>query len=123
MDDTKFRWIEEPAGIQAAHGNKVSPFFPAERCVETCTDGAKRTIRSLHAAHRGCLSQPRARGDLDDQAGLVSEFRRRRAGNYFQRLNRVDRNLVGKYFALLIGDWLAVHREGIFSVVPEAMEE
>src|ERR1700682_3708156 len=42
--DTKFRWIEEPAGIQAAHRNKVSPLFASERSVETSANGAKRTI-------------------------------------------------------------------------------
>ncbi len=39
------------------------------------------------------------------------------------RLDRVQRNLVGEDFALLIGDGLAIHRKRVLRVVAQAVEQ
>ena len=65
----------------------------------------------------------RARGDVDDQAGLAAVFGRRRAVDHFKGLNRIHRDLVGKDFALLIGDGLAVHGERVFRMIAEPVEK
>src|ERR1700722_20961225 len=64
-----------------------------------------------------------ASGDFDHQAGLVSKFSGRRPGYHLQRLNGIERNLVRKYFALLIGDRLAVHGKRVFSVIAEPVKK
>ena len=65
----------------------------------------------------------RARGRDNHHAGLASVFRGRRARDHFHGLNRVEGNLVGEDFALLVGDRLAVDGERIFRVVAQAVKE
>lgn len=64
-----------------------------------------------------------ARGHVDHNAGLVTVFSRWSAGDDLQRLNRVERNLIGENLALLIGDGLAVNRERVFRVIAKSVEE
>ena len=51
----------------------------------------------------------------NDHAGLVSVFRRRRAGDDFEGLDGIEGNLVRKDFALLVGDGLAVNGKRVFA--------
>ncbi len=123
MDGLEFRRIEEPAGVQAVDGEEISPFFAAERDSKSAAHGAKASIRSRETPSRLRHSQPGSRRHLDHQAGLVAILRRRTARDGFQRLNRIQRDLVGKHLALLVRDGLAVHGKGIFRVVPKPMEQ
>ena len=68
-------------------------------------------------------SQTGTRRHLYDHAGLVTKLCRRGAGNHFKGLNRIERNLVGEYLALLIGDRLAIEREGVLGVIAESMKQ
>ena len=65
----------------------------------------------------------RASRYVDHQAGLVAIFGGRGAGDDFQRLDGINRKLVGKHLALLIGNGLAVHGKRIFRVVAEAVKQ
>ena len=44
-------------------------------------------------------------------------------GDDLQGLNRIDRNLIGKNFALLVGDGLAVHRKRILRVIAQSVKQ
>ncbi len=123
MNHLKFGWIEKPACIQAAGGDEVTRFLISKSKVETAGGRAKRTIGSCHAASGLRLSQARAGGDLDDQAGFVSILGRWRARDHFQGLNGIHRNLVGKNFACLIGHRLAVDGKRILRVIADPMDQ
>ena len=107
----EFRGIKKAAVIQPAHGDEISPLGSAETQIEgnirrskTAVRGGETTLGSGHAlAGAGC--------NVDHNAGLVAIFGRRRASDHFQGLDGIKRNLVGKLFALLIGNRLAVHRK------------
>src|SRR6185312_4738755 len=104
MKHGKFRWIEKAAAVQSAGGNEVSPILAAIAQVDTHIGGAKAAIGSCDAALGGVNALSRARGHVDHYAGLLAEFGGRSAGDDFHRLNRIERNLVGKDLALLVGD-------------------
>ena len=123
MKHGKFRRIEKTAAFQSAGGNEVSPILAAVAQVDPDIGGAKAAIGSRDAALGGGHALSRARGHVDYDAGLLSEFGGRRAGDDFHRLNGIERNLVGKNLALLVGDGLAIDGKGIFRVVAQAMEE
>ncbi len=67
-------------------------------------------------------AEARLRGHIDHDAGLVAIFGRWSSRNDFHRLNGVERDLVGKHFALLICDRLPVDREGIFGMITQVRE-
>ena len=72
----------------------------------------------------GCgYTLARACGRYDHHAGLASVFRGRRAGYDFHRLDRIEWDLIGKDFALLVGNRLAVEAERILRVVAEPVEK
>ncbi len=72
----------------------------------------------------GCgYSQARAGGHVNDDAGFVAEFGRGRARDDFHGLDGIQRNLVGEDLALLVGNGLAVDREGILGVVAETVKQ
>src|SRR5271169_3030133 len=78
------RTVEKPAAVQTVRGNEVSPLFTAIRQVEPGIGGAKRAVGRRDAAVRSRDTLAGARGGLDDQARLVSEFGRRGSGDNFQ---------------------------------------
>src|SRR5215470_16851109 len=105
----EFRRIEEPSAVQPAQRNEISPLVAAVGHIES---GCGRSEASEGAGYASCwLRDPesRTRSHLNDQARLVAELGGRRAGNHFQRLNRVRRNLVGKNFAGLICHHLPIY--------------
>ncbi len=68
---------------------------------------------------------PKARAGVHDnhQAGLASKFRWRCPGDYFKRLDRICGNLIGKHFALLIGDWLPIYGKRIRGMVAQTVKQ
>ena len=50
-------------------------------------------------------------------------FGGRRAGDDLHRLDRIERNLVGENFALLVGDGLAIDRERVLGVIAQPVEQ
>src|SRR5260370_29154468 len=94
VDHLKLRRIQEPSCIQAADGNEIAPLLVPDCEVEA---GAGRTEGAVGGGYAagGCgLSQAGTGNDLDHQAGLISEFGRRRAANHFDRLHGIDGKLV-----------------------------
>ena len=83
----------------------------------------KATVRRGDATVRRGHPLAGARGDVDDQTRLVAVLRRWRTGNHLHRLDRIQRNLVGKNLALLIGDGLAIDRERVLGVIAQAMKK
>ena len=71
---------------------------------------------------RRCHALARTRGYVDHQTRLVAVFSRGRPGDHLNRLNGIQRDLIGKDFALLVGDGLAVNRERIFRMIAETVE-
>ncbi len=64
-----------------------------------------------------------ARCHVDHQASFVAVFGGWCAVDHFERLNRIDRNLVREDLALLVRDRLAVHRKRVLRVVAETVEK
>ena len=83
VHDRVFRGIEEAAGLQPAERDKIPPVSAAIRQVGRETRRAEAAVRCGYTAVRLINSQTGARRHLDDQARLVSKFRRRCAGDYF----------------------------------------
>src|SRR5215472_2954179 len=123
MHDLELRWVEESTGIEPIDRNVISNPVGSVSEIESGIRSAKRPVRGGDAAVWLLGSQTRARSYLYDHAGLVAKLCRRSTRNYFKRLNRIERNLVGEHLALLIGDRLAIERERVLSVIAESMEE
>ena len=119
----ELRRIEETAAVEPAHGDEVSPFFASVTEIEAASCRPKRAVRPGHASVRRRFAQARARGHVNYEARLVAVFGGRRAGNHFERLDRIERNLIREHLALLVGDRLAVHGKRILGVIAEAVEE
>jgi hypothetical protein len=72
----------------------------------------------------GCsYALARACGRNNHDTGLASVFRRRGTRDHFHGFDRINRKLVGKDFALLVRDRLAVDAERIRGVVADPVEE
>src|SRR5438093_8951340 len=123
MDDLEFLWIEETACIQAIRRKEIAPLRASKRHIKAPVRRPETSVRSSHTADRFCLTKTGARRYLDDQAGLVSEFSGWRAGDHFQRLNRIDRDLVGEDFARLVRNWLAIDRKRTFRMVADGVNQ
>src|SRR6202041_971328 len=119
----ELRTIEKSAAVQSVDGNEIAPVLAAIGKIEAGIGSAERAVGGDDAAVRSGDTLAGARGGLDDQAGLVSEFGGRGSGDNFQRLDRVNRQLIREHLALLVGDGLAVHRKRIFGVVAEPVEQ
>jgi hypothetical protein len=72
---------------------------------------------------RHSCSQPGSGGRYDYQAGLAAILRGWGAFNDFERLNGVDRDLIGEDLTLLVRYWLAVNGERVRGVIAESMEQ
>ena len=125
VHDGEFRRIEKAAAVQPVGRDEVSPLLASVAEVRIPTSGGAETaVGGRDADPWGVvMSLTRARGDVDDHAGLFAEFGRRRAGDDFHGLDRIERNLVGKDFALLVGDRLAIDGERVLRVIAHAVEE
>src|SRR5882724_1694043 len=123
MDHGELGRVEKSAAVQAVGRNEVSPLLPAVAEVDPEIGGAKTSIGSRDAALRRGKALTRARGHIDYDARLLAEFRRRRAGNHFHRFDRIEGNLVGEDFALLVRDGLAVDGERVFRMVSQSVEQ
>ncbi len=107
----EFRGIEKAAIIQSAHGDEIPPLGSAETQIESNIGRPKTAVRGGDTALGSGHALAGAGCHVDHDAGLVAVFGRRRAGDDFQGLHGIERNLVRELLALLIGDGLAVHRE------------
>ena len=123
MHHLEFGWIEETAGIQRIRGDEIAPLRTAKPYVKATVRRAKAAVRGFHAAHRFCLAQAGTRRHLDDQTRLVTKFGGRSAGDDFQRLNRIDRDLIGKDFAGLIRNRLAIDRKRALRMVADGVNQ
>src|SRR5258706_4118080 len=108
MRDRKLWGIEKPAAVQSAHGNEVSPFRTAIGEVEPEIGRAETAIGSGDRAFRGGHALARACSNVNDNARFLAVFRGWRAGDDLQRLDGIERDLVGANFALLVGDGLPI---------------
>src|ERR1700678_3015113 len=111
MGDGELGRIEKPAAVQSVKRDEISPFLASVGKVEAGTGGAKRPVRSRDGAMGSGNAETRPCGSDNHDAGLDTELGGRCPGNDFQRIDRIDRNLVGKNLALLIGDGLAINGE------------
>ena len=84
---------------------------------------AEAAERSGHVAVRLSHAKTGAGGHVNDHAGLVAVFGRRRALDHFHGLYRVQRNLVREDFALLIRDRLAIERERVRRVIAQSVKQ
>src|SRR2546428_4740911 len=123
MHYLEFRWIEKAPAVQSVRGNEIAPSVAPEGDCAARIRGAKRAVRSGHAARRPFLPKTGARRHLDNEARLIAILCGRGAGDDLHGLNRIHGNLVGENLALLVGDGLPVNRERIFRVITQSMEK
>ena len=109
MHNRKLWRIEEPAAVQPISRDKVSPLLASVTKVKPHIGRAETSVGSCDRAMWRRLPLTRSRGNVDHNACLLAEFSRGRARNNLHRLDRIERNLVGEHFALLIRDRLAIH--------------
>ena len=123
VEDGELAGIEKATGVEAGEGGEVAEAGGSEGdvagevgCSEAAVGGGDRA---------GGLADPLsgAGGDLDDEAGFVAELGGWGSVDDFEGLDGVGGDLVGEDLGLLVGDGLAVEREGVFGVVAEAVEE
>src|SRR6266849_655282 len=123
MDHLKLRGIEESTGVQAVHGDEVSPLLASISEIKARGGRAKRAVGRGHAA-MGCRDTlAGSRSGFDHQARFISIFGRRRARNHLERLDRIEWYLVGENLALLVSDRLAIQRKRIFCMITEAVKK
>src|SRR5277367_3930484 len=79
-----FRTVEKPAAVQTVDGNEVSPLCAAIGKIEAGVGGAECAVGGDDTAVRSRDTLAGARGCLDDQASLVSEFGGRSSRDNFQ---------------------------------------
>src|SRR5215469_14223328 len=123
MHDRELRWIEKPSCVEYVHGNVVADIRASIGEIESAIRRSEAAVGSGYTSMRLFHSQSRARGHLDHDARLVAKFCWRSSGNNLERLNGIKRNLIGKDFALLIGDRLTVEGERVLRVVADSVEE
>src|SRR5581483_2445876 len=123
VKDHELGSIQKSAGIQSVQGDKVSPLLAAVREIGIQIRAAEGAIGGSHIAVRSGHSQPGARGDIDNQTGFVPILGGWGAGNDLHGLHRIQWKLVGEDLALLVGDWLAIDREGVLCVIADSVKQ
>src|SRR6266852_6446197 len=113
MHHGELRWIKEPPAVQPVNRDEVSPLLTSVTKVKPRIGRAKTTVGSGYRAMRGGKTLTRTCRNVDHKTCLLAEFRRRGSSDDFHRLNRIEGNLVGKYFALLVGNGLTVDRKRV----------
>src|ERR1700745_248042 len=85
MDEGECGRIKNPATVQAIYRNEVSPILSSVSKIEPSIYGPKTPIgRGDRTVGRGD-PLPRTRRNVDDHAGLIAKFSRRRAGDALAR--------------------------------------
>ena len=115
--------VEKPAAVESVRRDKVAPLLAAVPEVKPDIGCAKTAIGAGYDAMGRSHALAGPRGDVDDQARLAPVLRGGSAGDNLQRLDRVERNLVGKNLTLLVGDGLAIQGKRILRMVAHTMEE
>ena len=122
VDGVELGWVEEAAGVHDVGGDEVADFLRSVSEIETDVGGTEGAIGRGDLAVRLGVAEAGARGGDDDQRSLAAVLGRGRAGNDFERLDGVHRDLVGEGLRLLVGDGLAVDGERVGGVVAHAVE-
>src|SRR5664280_377030 len=123
VENDKLRRIEEAAAVEPVRRDEISPVLAAVGEVQVEVGAAKRAIGGRDAAMWRRGAKARTRAYVDHEAGLVSELGGRRSADDRHRLHGVERNLVGKYLALLVRDRLAIERKRVLSMVAHTVKE
>ena len=123
VKDGELGRIEEAASVEAVSFDEVAPVFAAESKIEAGGGRSEGAVGGIDAASRTRDSEARARGRDDDQAGFPTVLGRGSTAYDFDGLNGVGGDLVGEYFALLVGNRLAVDRKRVGGVVSKTVEE
>ena len=123
VEDLVFGAIEESARIEAAGRNEVPPVIRSVAQIEPAAAIAEAAVRSRHIAMRRLRTEAGTGGYHNHKARLAPVFRGRRAFDHFHRLHRIDRNLIGKNLALLVGNGLAVDRKRVRRVVAHPVKK
>ena len=121
--DHEFRRIQESARVQPSNRDEVAPLCSAKAQIEACVGSPEAAVGSSHAAMRRRLALARTRRHVDYDTRLVAVFGGRCPGDDLQRLNRINRNLVGKRLTKLVCDWLIVHGERVLRMVSQAVKQ
>src|SRR5438034_1855708 len=123
MDDLEFRRIEETSCFQPVRSDEIAPLRAPKRYVKGPVRRPETPVRGSHASNRLRLAQPGTRRYLDDQARLVAKFGGRGAGDYFQRLNRIDGDLIREDLAGLVRHRLAIDGKRAFRMIADGVNQ
>src|ERR1035438_10525891 len=123
MHDHELRRIEEAAAVEPVYRDEISPVLAAVGEVEIHVRAAEATVAGGHVAVRCRRTQARTRGHVNDQTRFVAELSGWSTGDDRHRLHGIEWNLIGKYFALLIGDGLAVERKRVLGMIAHTVEK
>lgn len=123
MHDRELWRVEKATAVQPVRGNEVSPILLAISEVEADIGSTKAAIGSRHFSVRLCNALSGMSRHVDYNAGLVAVLGRRSSSDDFHGLNRIERNLIGKHFALLVSDWLTINGERVLSMIAQTMEQ
>ena len=113
VEDDKLRRVQKAPGVEPVGRDEVPPVLAAVGEISIQIGTAEGAIAGRDAAMRRGRTQAGACRHIDHQAGLVAELCGRRTRDHRHRLHGVKRNLVGKYFALLIGNRLTIEGKRI----------
>ena len=98
----ELRRIEEAAGTFEVESYEVSQPGGAVTDRSVLANRAERSIGCAETPSRLLLIEARFGDHVYDEAGLVAVLSGRRAGDDFQRLDCIGRQLRGKHLALLV---------------------
>ena len=123
MKIEKLRRIQEAASIRKIPHQEVSPPLSAYSQREIRRWRAKGSVLLGKAAVRRVISYAGARNGIYHHTGFVPVFCLSRPGYYLQRLDGIQRNLVGEDLAVLVGDGLIVERNLGLGVIAQRVKE
>src|SRR5271167_2042153 len=103
MNYGKFRSIQEPARVQSAYRNEVSPILAPVSDIGRSGRRAERPVGRSDAAVGSGYTLPRTGGRHDYDTCLTPVFRGWRSRYDLHRLNRIHRNLIRERLAVLVG--------------------
>src|SRR5437016_7348549 len=102
MQRLKFRRVEEAARTLEVESYEVSQPGVAVTDRSVLANRAERSIGCAETSGRLLLIEARFGNHVHDQTGLVAVLSGCCAGNHFQRLDCIGRQLRGKHLALLV---------------------
>src|SRR5258708_29177411 len=115
--------IQKPPAPDAVDRKEVSKLSVAEAQPDAAACGAERTVVSVDVPKDSARAQARARGDLRDEAGLVTKFDVRSSRGDFHALDGAGWKLRGEHLALLIADRWSIDDEAGLRMVAQGMKE